>query len=162
MRLWGTEQRRECLGDSSPCWVCWNPWLGSLRTMLCLLKVVCIIIGQKRIPLLYFHFKGKWLHSPVWAPKIVSSLNCWPFGLKAVPVSPSPVLSCRLVFRCWNVFSGWLLLRMVFVLFYISKLIGLLDCWADWPPTTAHSLPTQHWLYLWFLFVCFKVFFFLL
>jgi hypothetical protein len=111
-----------------PCWVCWSTWLGSLQMLLCLLKVVRILIGQKRIPLLYFHFKGKRLFSPAWALRIFPNINCWPFGLKDVVVSPLTVLDRRLIFRGWNVFSGWHLLQLLFVLFYISKLIGLLDC----------------------------------
>lgn len=81
MKLWGKEQRSECLGDGSPCWVCWNSWLGSLQTPPCLLKVVRIIIGRKRISLLCLHFKGKWPLSPARTPKIFSSLHGLAFWL---------------------------------------------------------------------------------
>lgn len=81
MKLWGKEQRSECLGDDSPCWVCWNSWLGSLQTPPCLLKVVRIIIGRKRISLLCLHFKGKWPLSPARTPKIFSSLHGLAFWL---------------------------------------------------------------------------------
>lgn len=163
MKLWGKEQRSECLGDGSPCWVCWNSWLGSLQTRPCLLKVVRIIIGWERIPLLCLQFKGKWLLSPARAPKIFSSLHSLGFWLVGCCCVSIPGAGLSVGSQRPKAFCA------IAVLFDISKsrrwlwsghaglvkrprMIGLHGYWTNWVPMIAYSLPTQDWLYLCFFF----------